>query len=93
MEWLSECGCDGQGISHIWTGKRFIHNFGFKTQRETIIGRSKCRWNDNIQIGHKENETGGCELDSCDPKQGLLIDCCEHGNEISDLIKDRELLE
>jgi hypothetical protein len=38
------------------------------------------------------NSVGGCGLDSCESGKGSVMDCCEHGNDISSSIKGGEFL-
>jgi hypothetical protein len=63
-----------------------------KSERSKPLGRRRHRWEDNIKMDHKEI---GCEdmgWISSGSGYGQLVDCCEHGNEPPDSIKDGEFL-
>jgi hypothetical protein len=47
---------------------------------------------DNIRMKFRETGWEKCGLDSSESRQGAAVACCEHGNEPSSSIKDRESL-
>jgi hypothetical protein len=53
-----------------------------KGEGESLLGRCRHRWSDNVQI-----DFNGCGLESCDSGWGLVSGSCEHFNEPAGSIK------
>jgi hypothetical protein len=56
------------------------------------LGRSRCRWEDNMRINLKRRRVGCWGLDLSGLGHGPVADSCEHGNEPSGFIQGVELL-
>jgi hypothetical protein len=52
-----------------------------KPEGKRLLGRPRCRWEDDIRMDLREIGLGGCGLDSTVSGQGLVAGCCECGDE------------
>jgi hypothetical protein len=54
-----------------------------KPEGRRPLGRSRCRWEDDVRKDLREIGLGGCGLDSTGSGQGPVAGCCECGDEPS----------
>jgi hypothetical protein len=69
--------------------KKCIQNCGQKTEWKRLLGRPKCRWEDNISVDLREIGWKGVDLIHPGSGQGSLGVFCEP----SGSVKGREFLE
>ena len=69
-----------------------MNHVTFNVQNIYLLGRRKCRWEDNVKMDRTALRKGGRALDSSGLGPGKLMVCCEHCNKLSISVKCREFV-
>ena len=66
---------------HVWVEGEFIHGFGGETEEERSLGRSRCKWEDNITMGFELVDWKGVGWNHWLTTETSVRGCCGNCNE------------